>query len=274
MPSDPQDTVIVVSERPIYTGAVFGGAPGSTGATGPVGATGPTGLTGATGATGLQGTAGTAGAAGAVGATGPTGLTGATGATGTNGTIGINGSTGPTGPTGPQGTAGTNGSTGPTGENSTVAGPTGPTGPQGTAGTSGSTGATGPTGAAGTVGATGNVSGAVYFGIDGILTTNDGGNKLRIYNDSGSSRTISSVRISVGTAPTGPGSAVTVDIKKDGTSIFGTKPTITVASGLVTNKTTTFANATWADASYLTMNVDTVGTTIAGADLVVVVTYS
>ena len=82
MPSNPQDTVIIVSERPIYTGAVVGGGTGSTGSTGAagaVGATGPTGLTGATGATGPQGTAGTAGVAGA---TGPTGLTGATGATG------------------------------------------------------------------------------------------------------------------------------------------------------------------------------------------------
>jgi hypothetical protein len=74
VPSNPQDTVIIVSERSIYSGALVGG---------------PTGLTGATGATGPQGTAGTAGAAGATGATGPQG---------TAGTAGANGATGATGP--------------------------------------------------------------------------------------------------------------------------------------------------------------------------------
>lgn len=99
MPSNPQDTVIIVSERPIYTGSQFSGSTGPTGpagATGPqgpaYGPTGPTGLKGATGATGATGPQGTAGAAGATGATGqqgtagPTGPTGLTGATGQSGT--------------------------------------------------------------------------------------------------------------------------------------------------------------------------------------------
>jgi hypothetical protein len=88
VPSNPQDTVIIVSERSIYSGALVGG---------------PTGLTGATGATGPQGTAGTTGAAGAVGATGPQG---------TAGTAGAAGATGATGPQGTAGTAGANGATG------------------------------------------------------------------------------------------------------------------------------------------------------------------
>ena len=278
------------------------GSTGATGATGTNGATGAVGQTGATGLTGLTGNTGATGLGILTGVTAPTGgtgrdgdfwidtaqsklygpraagswpagtfLIGATGSTGATGFTGFTGATGFTGSTGVAGNTGATGLTGATGTNGT----TGATGINGATGATGTNGATGNTGATGTTGATGNVSGAVYFGIDGILTTNDGGNKLRIYNDSGSSRTISSVRISVGTAPTGSGSAVTVDIKKDGTSIFGTKPTITVASAAVTNKTTTFATTTtWADGSYLTMNVDTVGTTIAGADLVVVVTYS
>ena len=102
MPSNPQDTVIIVSERPIYTGSISGGPTGpagptgpqgpANGPTGPIGPTGLKGATGATGSTGPQGTAGTAGAAGATGATGqqgtagPTGPTGLTGATGQSGT--------------------------------------------------------------------------------------------------------------------------------------------------------------------------------------------
>jgi hypothetical protein len=87
------------------------------------------------------------------------------------------------------------------------------------------------------------------------------------------------VRASVNTAPTG--TTILVDVKKDGTSIFtpataGTRPTIAISGN--TNKTTSFSTAagstTWADASYLTINVDQVGSTIAGADLIVTVTYS
>lgn len=113
MPSNPQDTVIIVSERPIYTGSQFNG---TTGPTGPSGATGPQGpANGPTGPTGLKG------------ATGPTGPTGLQGTAGTNG---LNGATGATGQQGIQGTAGSNGSAGPTG-------PTGPTGLTGATGQSG-----------------------------------------------------------------------------------------------------------------------------------------
>jgi lysophospholipase L1-like esterase len=113
VPSNPQDTVIIVSERPIYTGSQFSGSTGPTGpsgATGPQGPangpTGPTGLNGATGATGATGPQGTAGTSGSAGATGPTGNTGPQGTAGANGS---NGATGPTGATG------LNGATGPTG---------------------------------------------------------------------------------------------------------------------------------------------------------------
>ena len=85
MPNNPQDTVIIVSERPIYTGSQFSGSTGPTGSAGPTGSTGTAGtagVKGATGATGATGPEGTAGTAGVAGATGPTGLTGATGATG------------------------------------------------------------------------------------------------------------------------------------------------------------------------------------------------
>jgi hypothetical protein len=117
---EPTDTIIVVSERSVYTGAARGpaGDPG-----GPTGPTGPKGATGASGSPGIPG--------GPTGPTGPTGTTGlastVTGPTGASGPTGSRGPTGPTGlngPTGAPGSNGTNGSTGPTGSK----GPTGPAG--------------------------------------------------------------------------------------------------------------------------------------------------
>ncbi len=91
----------------------------------------------------------------------------------------------------------------------------------------------------------------------------------RLYNDSGASWTISSVRASVGTAPTG--TSAIIDIHKNGVTIFTTqanRPTIAAAantSGKVTNMDVT----TVADGEYLTVDIDQVGSTIAGADLTV-----
>jgi len=170
-------------------------------------------------------------------------------------------SSGPTGPTGSQGLQG-------------VTGPTGPTGSQGIQGVTGPTGSVGATGPTGTTGKS-----ALHFSIEGIITAGDGGNKLRAYNDSGVSRTILSVRASVNTAPTN--ASLIVDVKKNGTSVFtpataGVRPTIPTTQ--FTNKTTSFSTAsgstTWANGDYLTINVDQVGSTIAGADLVVTVEYS
>ena len=86
---EPTDTVIIVSERSVYTGTARGpaGPPGGpTGPTGPIGPSGPAGIPG--GPTGPTGPTGQAG----LGSTGPTGPTGA---------VGINGPTGPQGEQGP-----------------------------------------------------------------------------------------------------------------------------------------------------------------------------
>ena len=104
---EPTDTVIIVSERSVYTGTARGpsGDPGGpTGPTGPKGATGPSGPIGTPG--GPTGPTGTAGPTGAQGTTGPTGATGAKGPTGALGSNGTNGSNGPTGATGATGPAG------------------------------------------------------------------------------------------------------------------------------------------------------------------------
>jgi len=93
------------------------------------------------------------------------------------------------------------------------------------------------------------------------------GGTFRLYNDSGAAWTITSVRASVGTAPTG--ASVIVDVNVDGTTIFSTqanRPTIAAAantSSTVTNMNTTSV----ANGSYLTVDIDQVGSTVAGSDL-------
>jgi len=98
-------------------------------------------------------------------------------------------------------------------------------------------------------------------------------NPLRIYNKTGATQTIREVFLAVGTAPTG--AAVIVDIHKNGTTIFtdqGNRPQ--VAAGDNTGTTTTIDVASWADGEYLTAHIDQVGSTVAGADLVVHIIHS
>jgi hypothetical protein len=124
-------------------------------------------------------------------------------------------------------------------------------------GDTGATGPTGPTGPRGYAPAT--------FTVPGTLVTGVGATTF--YNDSGSSLSISKVRASVGTAPTG--SAVIVDVNLGGTTIFTTqanRPSI-AASG--TTATAVPDVTTWPDGTYLTLDVDAIGSTIAGANLTV-----
>ncbi len=105
------------------------------------------------------------------------------------------------------------------------------------------------------------------FSRSGTLATTTG--TFRIYNDTGSTLTIKAVRASVGTAPTG--ASVIVDVNKDGTTIFTTqsnRPTI-AASGNTSGKVTNMDVTTIADGSYFTVDIDQVGSTVAGSDLVV-----
>jgi len=82
---------------------------------------------------------------------------------------------------------------------------------------------------------------------------------------------IESVQAMVGTAPTG--SAITVDVNKNGTSIFttqGNRPTI--ADGQNTSGVVTTMNITGlVSGDYITVDVDAVGSGYAGKDLVVLV---
>lgn len=103
------------------------------------------------------------------------------------------------------------------------------------------------------------------FTKNGVLFTDTG--TLRLPIDA--SYTIIGVRLMVGTAPTG--ASVIVDVNKNGTTIFTTqanRPTIAVSAnaggpGATPNVTSLVAG------DYLTVDIDQVGSTVAGSDLTV-----
>lgn len=107
------------------------------------------------------------------------------------------------------------------------------------------------------------------FSFPGTVSTVVGGG--RYYNDSGRTLTIMSVRSAVGTAPTGQ--SLICDVNKNGTTIFTTqanRPTI-AAAGTTSGKITNMDVTTLADGDYLSVDVDQVGSGVAGSDLVVTV---
>lgn len=92
----------------------------------------------------------------------------------------------------------------------------------------------------------------------------------RLYNDTGATLTITKVRASVGTAPTG--ADVLVDVNLDGTTIFtGGVDRPQIAAVAFTDVGVPAVTA-WPDGSYLTVDIDQIGSTAAGADLTVTIT--
>lgn len=83
--------------------------------------------------------------------------------------------------------------------------------------------------------------------------------------------TILDVRLHVKTAPTD--AALIVDINDGGSTVFSTKPEID-ASGTVEDNNHSFSDTALADNTELTMDVDQVGSTIAGVDLTVEIEVS
>ncbi len=105
------------------------------------------------------------------------------------------------------------------------------------------------------------------YSYGGTISVTTGAHRL--YNDTGSAWTIASVRASLGTAPTG--SSAIFDVNVDGTTVFTTqsnRPTI-AASGYTSGKVTNMDVTTVADGSYVTVDIDQIGSTVAGADLTV-----
>lgn len=113
-----------------------------------------------------------------------------------------------------------------------------------------------------------NVGHVFALSIGGDVSLGVG--KHRIYNDTGVTLTLLSARASVGTAPTGALDLV-VDVNKNGTTVFTSqafRPTIAVTT-FTSGKVTAINETTFLDGDYLTIDVDSVGTVVPGADLVV-----
>lgn len=83
------------------------------------------------------------------------------------------------------------------------------------------------------------------------------------------SYTLIDYRVRVGTAPTG--ASLIVDVNKNGTTLFttqGNRPTVAAAANIAS---TTAPNVTtFVDGDYISVDVDQIGSTVAGSDLVVV----
>ena len=127
-----------------------------------------------------------------------------------------------------------------------------------------------PTGATGTTVALGNHTHTVTFSLtaffkQGTLATATGTSRLPIDG----TYTIVGTRLMVNTAPTG--SSILVDVNKNGTTIYttqGNRPTI-AASATAGGPGSTPDVTSLVAGDYLTIDIDQVGSTIAGSDLTV-----
>lgn len=105
------------------------------------------------------------------------------------------------------------------------------------------------------------------FSQQGTLTVKTGTSR---YPVKGGTFQIISVAAMVNTAPTG--ATVIVDVNKNGTTIYGTqgnRPTVAISATSATVGAHTATTVT--DGDYLTVDIDQIGSTVAGADLVVVI---
>ncbi len=86
--------------------------------------------------------------------------------------------------------------------------------------------------------------------------------------------TIQDVSASMGVVPTG--ASVIVDVHHSGTTIFstqGNRPTIAISGNFDVSSTADGDVTVVADSGYLTVNIDQIGSTIAGQNLVVQIRY-
>jgi hypothetical protein len=105
------------------------------------------------------------------------------------------------------------------------------------------------------------------FSLAGAVTTGAGVLRFPV---KGGTFQIQTVAAMVGTAPTG--ASLIVDVNKNGTSIYGTqanRPTIAASANAATVGAHTATTVT--DGDYITVDVDQVGSTVAGSNLVVVI---
>lgn len=107
----------------------------------------------------------------------------------------------------------------------------------------------------------------LVYSAQGAMTVRTGVSKIPMEG----SGTIVSVKAYLNTAPTGA-TTFKVDVNKNGTTIYGTqanRPTWTASA----NAATVGAHSvtTYADGDVLSVDIDAVGSTVAGSDLTVVV---
>lgn len=105
------------------------------------------------------------------------------------------------------------------------------------------------------------------FTSAGVLTVKTGTSRFPI---KGGTFQIQTVAVMVGTAPTG--AAVIVDVNKNGTTIYSNqanRPTVAISGTSAT--VGAHAATTVTDGDYLTVDIDQIGSTIAGSDLVVMI---
>lgn len=105
----------------------------------------------------------------------------------------------------------------------------------------------------------------LFFSRSGVLATGVGA--FRVYNDSGKTLTIHKIRASVGTVPVG--ASILVDVNIDGTTIWATQGNrVAVVASANTGTQTSFDTTTIADGHYFTIDIDQIGSTTPGSDLV------
>lgn len=106
------------------------------------------------------------------------------------------------------------------------------------------------------------------FSGTAVVTTG----KARWYNRTGRTLTVVGCWAAANTAPTG--AALVCDVNKNGTTIFttqGNRPSVAISGNGGTMATPDVTSV--ADGDYLTVDVDVIGSTIAGADITVGVVY-
>lgn len=107
---------------------------------------------------------------------------------------------------------------------------------------------------------------AYPFSVNGALTVRTGTSRLYLEGN----YTVETVRASVGTAPTG--ASIICDVNKNGTTIYSTqsaRPTIAVSTNSANGNSP--AITTFASGDYITVDIDQIGSTVAGSDLVVTI---
>lgn len=117
--------------------------------------------------------------------------------------------------------------------------------------------------------ATGYVEMLAVFGADGALTVRTGATRFRFPW----AVTILGVTAAVGTAPTG--ASLIMDVSKNGTTIFttqGNRPTIAAGANATASEPTPDVTS-MAAGDYLTVDIDQIGSTVAGSDLSVFIRY-